>query len=87
MAPPVAPPGPPLQDRLSSVSRRRTLAEPRGLSNGFARPSAPPPPPPNPPSKARLAMRSLGVGPRPIALGLAVGVVLFLGLRAVSAGA
>ena len=85
---PAAPPSPgPLPDKLSSVTRARTLADRRGLSNGFSRPAAAPRAPSRSPSRARLALYALGVGPRPIALGLAVGVVLFIAIRAVGAGA
>lgn len=84
--PGAAPPGEPLPDKLTSGTRARTLADRRGLSNGFSRPAAAPPAPARPPSRARLALHALGVGPRPIALGLAVGVVLFMAIRAVGAG-
>jgi len=70
-------------DRLSAPTRNATVAERRGLSNGFARPSAPPPLPP----RIVVALRAVGFGRRPVILGAAVGVVLFFAFRVATAGA
>lgn len=80
---------PPLPDEISAVGRRKVLANRQGLSNGLRRTAGAS-------KKGGLARREtfprrlardLVTHARPVTIGVGVGVILFLAIRFVAAGA